>query len=275
MNIDLHSHSRISDGLLSPATLVERAKARGVDVLALTDHDETSGLPEACERAKNIGVHLIQGVEVSVSWGDDTVHVVGLHIDPERGELKAGLSRVRKTRDSRAGRIAQALRENGIPDALQGALSYAGNPALISRAHFARFLVAQGYVRDTKAVFEHYLVPGKPGYVPHQWASLEEAVGWIRGSGGMAVMAHPGRYRLSRPQMRQLVARFRELGGEGIEVISAAHTPEQWREYGALAQEYGLLASRASDFHGPGESKADLGSLPSLPTQLTPVWDRW
>lgn len=275
MNIDLHCHSTFSDGLLPPALLVERAHWRGVDVLALTDHDETAGLAEAREAALRWKMRFINGVEISVSWGDDTLHIVGLNIDPEHPALHDGLQRIRHTRDSRAVRIGDALAEAGIEGAYAGALTYAGNPALVSRAHFARYLVEQGHASDFRSVFDHYLVAGKPGYVEHQWATLDEAVGWIRGSGGMAVIAHPGRYRITKDELRTVIAHFKALGGEGIEVVTGAHSPEEYREYAQVARDFGLLASRASDFHGPSESKIDLGSLPNLPADLKPVWHAW
>lgn len=275
MNADLHCHSRISDGLLSPAQVVERAHERGVEMLALTDHDETAGLADARSTAERLGLRFIDGVEISVSWGEGSIHIIGLRINPAHTGLAAGLERIRSSRDSRAVRMAESLAQAGIDGALDGALRHAGNPALISRAHFARFLVEQGHAREFRNVFEHYLVRGKPGFVPHQWASLAEAVEWIRASGGMAVIAHPGSYRLPAQSMHELIATFRDLGGEGIEVMSGAHSPEQFGQYGELARAYGLRASRASDFHGPGESRVELGSLPPLPGGLTPVWRDW
>jgi len=246
-----------------------------VHMLALTDHDETSGLAEARATAEELGLRFIDGVEISVSWDEHTVHIVGLNLNPEEETLRNGLARIRSTRDRRAGNIAASLKQAGIPGALEGALSFAGNPGLISRAHFARFLVQHAYARDVKAVFEHYLVAGKPGYVPHQWASLDEAIHWIHAGGGTAVIAHPGRYRFTRQEMRDFITRFRDLGGEGMEVVSGAHSPEQYREYATLVSEFGLLASRASDFHGPKESRVDLGKLPELPANLKPVWQHW
>ena len=275
MNVDLHCHSTFSDGLLAPAVLLERAHWRGVDVLALTDHDETAGLAEARAAAAQWNIRLIDGVEISISWGDHTIHIVGLGIDPEYSALHEGLKRIRHTRDSRAVRIGDELAKVGIEGAYAGALTYAGNPALVSRAHFARDLVEQGHAGDFRSVFDHYLAVGKPGYVEHQWATLEEAVGWIRDSGGMAVIAHPARYRVTKDEMRQFITRFKALGGEGIEVVSGAHSHEEYQEYALVAKEFGLLASRASDFHGPSESKVDLGSLPDLPADLKPVWHGW
>lgn len=275
-NADLHCHSTVSDGLLAPAALVERAVANGVDLLALTDHDEVGGLDAAIAAAQSAGLRFVTGVEISVSWGDDqTVHIVGLGFDHRHPELCAGLERVRGGRDARAGRIAAELAKVGIEGAYEGALKYAGNPALISRSHFARYIVERGFAPDVKTVFEHWLAKGKPGYVSHPWAELAEAVGWIHAAGGLAVIAHPGRYRLSAAERRALYSAFKDLGGEGIEVVSGAATAEEIREFASIAREFGLLASRASDFHGPGESYTDLGRMAPLPPDLTPVWARW
>ena len=275
MNIDLHCHSIASDGLLAPDALAARAADQGVTVLALTDHDEIVGLAQAREAAEARGVRFVDGVEISVNWADITVHVVGLQIDPRNAALSAGLETVRSSRARRAEKIGEALGAAGIPDSFAGALACVGNPDVISRTHFARFLVKQGYARDVRSVFHHYLVKGKPGYVPHQWAALADAVGWIRGSGGVAVIAHPGRYKLSPPEMRRLLSEFRDCGGTGIEVVTGSHAPEQYGVYARFAREFGLLASRGSDFHGAGESKAELGSLPPLPQDLKPVWHDW
>ncbi len=275
MNADLHCHSTFSDGLLTPTQLVARAYECGVQMLALTDHDELAGLTEARCAAEGVRMRFIDGVEISVSWGEGSIHIVGLRINPLNLELSEGLERTRTSRDSRAIKMAASLAAAGIPDALEGALRYAGNPALISRAHFARFLVEQGYAREVRSVFEHYLVKGKPGFVPHQWASLAEAIGWILASGGMAVIAHPGSYRMSLPVMRELLGTFRDLGGQGLEVLSGAHSPEQYQEYAKLAREYGLHASRGADYHGPKESRMEFGALPELPPDLTPVWQDW
>ncbi|MCX8087397.1 MAG: PHP domain-containing protein [Rhodocyclaceae bacterium] len=275
-NADLHCHSTVSDGLLPPAALIERAVANGVDLLALTDHDEVGGLDAAIAAAEAAGLPFVTGVEISVSWGDDqTVHIVGLGFDHRHPGLRAGLERVRGGRDARAGRIAEELAKVGIEGAYEGALKYAGNPALISRSHFARYIVERGFAPDVKTVFEHWLAKGKPGYVSHPWAELAEAVDWIHAAGGIAVIAHPGRYRLSAAERRALYAAFKDLGGEGIEVVSGAATAEEIREFAGIAREFGLLASRASDFHGPGESYTDLGRMAMLPSDLTPVWAAW
>jgi 3',5'-nucleoside bisphosphate phosphatase len=275
MNIDLHCHSVVSDGVLAPADLVARAQANGVEWLALTDHDELSGLAEARERAAALGLGFIDGVEISVTWRGITIHIVGLRIDPDNADLQTGLASVRSGRLRRAEKMAVELSKVGIDGSLDGALRYAENSAIVGRTHFARFLVASGHARDVKDVFQNYLVQGKPGYVPHQWASLAEAVAWIHAAGGVAVIAHPGRYKLSPLELRELLTEFRELGGEGIEVVTGSHSPEQYSQFASLAREFGLLASRGSDFHSPGESKIDLGRLPDLPAQLRPVWHDW
>jgi predicted metal-dependent phosphoesterase TrpH len=275
LNADLHCHSTVSDGLLSPAALVRRAAANGVEMLALTDHDELDGIAEAAAEAAAAGLKLVPGAEISVSWGDDhTVHVVALGVDPGYRPLADGLIRVRGGRDSRARRMAEELDRVGIHGAYEGALRHAGNPALIGRSHFARYIVELGHAREVKSVFDWWLAKGKPGYVRHPWASLEEAMGWIAGAGGIAVIAHPGRYRLSRAELDALFRDFRDLGGLGIEVLSGSHGDEHIREFSRVARHYGFLASRGSDFHGPGESWVDLGRLPNLPDDLVPVWTR-
>jgi hypothetical protein len=275
LNVDLHCHSTASDGLLKPADLVARAVANGVTTLALTDHDDLSGLAEARAQAESEGVHFVDGVEISVTWEGTTVHIVGLQIDPENPVLRSGLESVREGRAKRAEKMGDALAAAGIPDSLAGAKTYAENPNLISRTHFARHLVKSGRARDVKNVFQHYLVKGKPGFVEHQWASLADAVSWIRASGGIAVIAHPGRYEFSKSEMHAFVAQFRDCGGAGIEVVTGSHTPEQYVEFARVSREFGLLASRGSDYHGKGESRADLGDLPQLPDDLKPVWHDW
>jgi predicted metal-dependent phosphoesterase TrpH len=276
LNADLHCHSRVSDGLLAPAEVAQRAAANGVELWALTDHDELGGLAEARQAAEAAGMHFVDGVEISISWGDDqTVHIVGLGVDPQHPALVAGLTQVRSGRDARAGRMAAELDKVGIHGAYEGALKYVGNPALISRSHFARYIVECGHARDVKSVFDHWLAKGKPGYVEHAWATLEDALGWIVGAGGTAVIAHPARYRLSKVERTALFERFKALGGEGIEVLSGSQNAEDCLEYSRVARHYGFLASRGSDFHGPGESWIDLGKLPNLADDLVPVWSKW
>lgn len=273
LNADLHCHSTVSDGLLAPAEVVRRAHANGVELLALTDHDELGGLAEARAAAAEVGLRFVDGVEISISWGEDqTVHIIGLGIDPENKALADGLRQVRGGRDARAGRMADELDKAGIHGSYEGALKYVGNPALISRSHFARYIVESGFAKDTKSVFDFWLAKGKPGYVEHTWASLKDSLDWIIGAGGIAVVAHPGRYRLSRAERQKLFGEFKNLGGRGIEVLSGSHAENETRELARVAKEFGFLASRGSDFHGPGESWIDLGRLPNLPDGLTPVW---
>jgi predicted metal-dependent phosphoesterase TrpH len=272
MKVDLHSHSTWSDGLLKPAQLVARAGERGVGLLALTDHDETGGLAEACDACAAAGVTLVNGVEISVSWGGHTVHVVGLRVDPAHPSLSAGLAKLREGRHHRAEAIARGLEKAGIEGSLAGARAYVTNPELVGRAHFARFLVERGVARDLQAVFRRYLTPGKPGYVPHQWAGLGEAVDWIQASGGLAVLAHPGRYPFDAAQREALFEGFKETGGKGIEVVTGSHTADQFDVYARYARRYGLLASSGSDFHGASESRRDLGDLPELPSGCEPIW---
>ncbi|MCK9509721.1 MAG: PHP domain-containing protein [Pigmentiphaga sp.] len=274
-NIDLHSHSCLSDGALPPAEVVARAKRLGVHVLALTDHDEVAGLADAQAAATAEGVRFIPGVEISVTWARRGVHIVGLNIDPQDARLRAGLAQTRRGRLARAGRIAEQLERAGYPGGLEAAQRLAGNPEIISRTHFARFLVEQGAAPSVGKVFDHYLSPGKPGFEPMQWASLEDALSWIHGAGGRAVIAHPGRYTYDPTAFDAFFAAFADLGGEGIEVITGSHTPEQYREYAEVAARYGFLASRGSDFHAPGESRVDLGQLPALPPHLAPIWHDW
>ncbi len=273
LDVDLHSHSTRSDGLLTPSEVVTRAFGQGVKTYALTDHDDLSGLAEARAAAESHGMQFIDGVEISVSWQDKTLHIVGLNFDPEHVEIADGLRDVRADRLQRAERIAADLERAGIAGALAGAKRYARNPDLLSRPHFARYMVELGLVKDTQTAFKRYLTPGKPGYVEHQWATLAQAVRWICAAGGSAVIAHPGRYKLNNRQNETLLGEFRDLGGAGIEVVTGSHTADQYDTWARYAQRYGLKASAGSDFHGPGESYLDLGKLPDLPYGLAPVWE--
>ncbi|MGB4345247.1 MAG: 3',5'-nucleoside bisphosphate phosphatase [Burkholderiaceae bacterium] len=275
LNVDLHCHSHVSDGVLSPTDLARRAKANGVDVWALTDHDEVGGIAEARQAAAEIGLRFVAGVEISITWAGKTVHIVGLGIDEKNEALLQGLASVRGGRDGRGREIAAQLAVVGIPGAYEGALKYADNPELIGRAHFARYIVELGVQDSVSEVFRHFLVEGKPGFVPHRWATLEQAVSWIRAAGGRAVIAHPGRYPFDDLSFDALLDAFRQLGGEGIEVVTGSHTPDQYALYARVAQQSGMLASRGSDFHGPTESRVDLGSLPPLPANVLPVWHDW
>ena len=275
MQIDLHSHSNISDGLFSPRDLVAHAAEQGVDVLALTDHDGTDGLAEARAAAAEFGLHFIDGTEISVTWRKRTIHIVGLNIDPYHPSLENGLRAIRASRMARAESIAESLARAGIKNSLAGAQRYAENAEMIGRTHFARYLVEAGYAPDVKRVFKRYLVNGKPGHVAHEWVGLDDAVGWITASGGIAVLAHPGRYDLGADAMRALIDEFKQAGGRAIEVVTGSHTPQQYGIFAAYARQFDLLASCGSDYHGPQESYLEMGRLPALPAECTPVWAEW
>jgi predicted metal-dependent phosphoesterase TrpH len=272
INADLHCHSVVSDGTLTPEELAQRAHANGVKLWSLTDHDELGGQERAKAAAAALKMDYLAGVEISVTWMGQTIHIVGLGIDHQDAGILDGLKRTREGRGDRAKQMAEQLLKVGIPGAYEGALHYAGNHDLISRTHFARFLVEQGVCKDTEHVFKNYLVEDKPGFVPHRWANLDQAIHWIRQAGGVAVIAHPGRYKLNAIQRGELFQFFKDHGGLGIEVITGSHSPDQYQEYGKIAKQYGFLASRGSDFHDPSESHIDLGVLPLLPEHLTPVW---
>lgn len=272
INADLHCHSVVSDGTLSPEELALRAHQNGVHLWSLTDHDVLGGQARAQDAALNLGMEYVSGVEISISWMGQTVHIVGLGFDPSNVTLQDGLRATRDGREERARQMAAQLAQIGIENSYEGALKFAGNPELIARTHFARYLVEQQVCRDMDEVFRKYLVAGKPGYVSHRWASLDQAVDWITGAGGEAVIAHPGRYRLNAMQMDELYARFKDLGGAGIEVVTGSHSPDQYQTYAEIAKRYGFMASRGSDFHDPQESDIDLGQLPHLPEHLTPIW---
>lgn len=273
LNADLHCHSHVSDGLLSPAALAERAAKAGVGLWALTDHDELGGQAEAREAALDLGLAWLAGVEVSISFAGETVHIVGLGVDPDEAGLQAGLASVRSGRSERARAMGEDLARIGLPGAYEGALRYVHNPNLVSRTHFARWLVETGVCEATHEVFRRYLTEGKPGYVPHRWAGLGDTVRWITGAGGIAVIAHPGRYRFSPTAEYALITEFMAHGGRGIEVVTGSHSAAEALKYADTAREFGLLASRGSDFHAPGESRTELGALPWLPGDLDAVWD--
>lgn len=271
---DLHTHSTASDGTLSPAELVRRAAAAGVELLALTDHDTTAGVAAAIAEARDSGLRLLPGVEVSVTWGGRTVHLVGLDVDPDDADLQRGLARLAEHRSWRAREIARRLAAEGIEGALDGAAAFAGGGS-IGRTHFARFLVSRGHAASVRDVFKHFLVKNKPGHVAGEWAGLAEAVGWIRGAGGRAVIAHPARYGFTRSKLFRMIAELREAGGVGLEVVSGSHSREDILVQGRYARETGLLASAGSDYHGPDTPWIELGRLPPLPAGCTPIWADW
>nr|CBA28021.1 Protein trpH [Curvibacter putative symbiont of Hydra magnipapillata] len=273
LNADLHCHSVVSDGTLTPEALAERAKSNGVELWALTDHDEIGGLQRARDAAHAQGMRYLTGVEISVTFLHQTVHIVGLGFDAENDDLRQGLRRTRGGRKERAMEMSDGLAKVGIKDAFEGALKFVGNPELISRTHFARFLVETGACKDTNEVFRKYLTEGKPGYVPHRWATLKDAVQWITQAGGMAIIAHPARYKFSPNEEFALFTEFKGHGGQGVEVVTGSHSAAEYVTYAGTAKEFGLAASRGSDFHSPLESHTELGTLPYLPGGLTPVWE--
>lgn len=273
LNADLHCHSVVSDGTLTPEALAARASANGVELWALTDHDEIGGQQRAAAAAKSNGMKYLTGTEVSVTFLNQTVHIVGLGFDADNQALKDGLRQTRGGREQRAMEMADGLAKVGIKDAYAGALKFVGNPELISRTHFARFLVESGVCKETNEVFRKFLTEGKPGFVAHRWATLKDAVTWITGAGGMAVIAHPARYKFTPNEEFALFTEFKGHGGQGVEVVTGSHTAAEYLIYADTAREFGLAASRGSDFHSPDESHTELGTLPLLPGNLTPVWD--
>jgi 3',5'-nucleoside bisphosphate phosphatase len=273
LNADLHCHSVVSDGTLTPEALAARAKANGVELWALTDHDEVGGQVRAAAAAKVQGMAYLTGTEISVTFANETVHIVGLGFDAGNPLIVNGLAKTRGGRGERAMEMSDGLAKVGIKGAYEGALKFVGNPELISRTHFARFLVESGVCKDTYEVFRKYLTENKPGFVPHRWAALGDAVSWITQSGGVAVIAHPGRYKFTANEEFALFSEFKAHGGQGVEVVTGSHTAAEFVEYAGVAKEFGLAASRGSDFHSPDESRIDLGALPMLPGELTPVWE--
>ena len=273
LNADLHCHSVVSDGTLTPEALATRAKTNGVELWALTDHDEIGGLSRAAAAAKAQGLNYLTGAEISVTFAGETVHIVGLGFDADNAALTQGLHNTRGGRSQRAMDMAEGLAKVGINGAFEGALKFVGNPELISRTHFARFLVESGVCSETHEVFRKYLTEGKPGYVPHRWATLRDAVTWITQAKGVAVIAHPGRYKFTANEEYALFTEFKAHGGQAVEVVTGSHTTQEYVKYAETAKEFGLAASRGSDFHSPDESRTDLGALPFLPGELTPVWD--
>ncbi len=273
LNADLHCHSVVSDGTMTPEALAQRAQLNGVELWALTDHDEIGGQHRAAAAAKAQGMAYLTGTEISVTFAGETVHIVGLGFDPDDAALRQGLHNTRNGREQRAREMSDSLDKAGIHGAFEGALKFVGNPELISRTHFARHLVESGICKETSEVFRKYLTEGKPGYVPHRWATLKDAVSWITQAQGMAVIAHPGRYNFSANAEYALFTEFKAHGGRGVEVVTGSHSRQEFIKYAETAKEFGLAASRGSDFHSPDESHTDLGTLPFLAGDLTPVWE--
>jgi hypothetical protein len=273
LNADLHCHSVVSDGTLTPEALAQRAKANGVELWALTDHDEIGGQARALKAAQTLELPYLSGVEISVTFAHKTVHIVGLGFDTSDPLILEGLKATRGGREQRAKEMSLQLEKVGIAGAFEGALGFAGNMELISRTHFARFLVESGVCSDTNEVFRRFLTEGKPGFVEHKWANLKDAVSWIKACKGVAVIAHPGRYGFTANEEYAFFMEFKSHGGQAVEVVTGSHTPDEYIQYTDMALEFDLWASRGSDFHSPSESRIDLGSLPWLPGKLKPIWE--
>ena len=271
--IDLHTHSRLSDGVLSPAELVALAATRGVTLLALTDHDTVEGLPAATLAAAGTGLHLVDGVEISVSWEHKTLHVVGLDVDPGHPALTAGLARLQEVREVRALEIGRKLEAKGFQTALAGAQALAGD-AKLTRTHFARFLHQAGHVKDEAQAYKKWLGRGKPANVDAQWASLEEAIHWIHAAGGQAVLAHPFRYGMTRAWLIKTLTAFKQAGGDGMEVVNGRGNPDEFHTALHLAKRFELAASVGSDFHAPAPYSQP-GVKVELPADVAVVWSRF
>jgi 3',5'-nucleoside bisphosphate phosphatase len=283
LNFDLHSHTNASDGKLTAEALIALAHKNHCDAFALTDHDTVANVAPAAAAAKAVGLRFIAGVEISVSWvaeGDidsksTTIHIVGLNVDPTNQILLNGLASVREGRIIRGKAIARQLVEAGIPDIFGEAYAFAENKEMLSRTHFARALVARGVVKDISGAFKRFLTEGNPGYLPHRWASLPDAIAWIQAAGGVAVIAHPGRYKLSKTELNQLFTEFKALGGKSIEVVTGSHSPDEYAPFAAHCKAFDFYASRGADFHAAGETPDEPGSLPTLAAvdrDLRPVW---
>lgn len=276
MLFDFHCHSTASDGALAPEQLMARAARNGARYVALTDHDQLAGLSQARQSAEQLGMRFVEGVEISVSWRGMSVHIVGLNFDVDNVALAQGLAENASGRAKRAVVIAEQLEEVGVQNALARALAEAnGRMDLLARTHFARVMVADKKAISVRHVFQNYLVEGKPGFVAHEWAELAQAIEWIHGAGGIAVLAHPGRYPHDADSEMDLIREFVDLGGQAIEVVTGSHSKQQFKHYAQMCDSFNLFASAGSDFHGAGESKMDIGKVPTLPVGLRPVWNLW
>lgn len=272
MIYDLHSHSTASDGILSPTALVQRAVEQGVGVLALTDHDTVSGVAEAKKAAAELPIQLISGVEISILWHDKSIHLAALNVDETHPALTTLLKKQAELRQARAEQIGEKLKKAGIANAYEGAKKLANGE--VTRAHYARFLLAEGYVRDEEHAFKRYLGIGKAAYVKPIWCSLEEAIEVTHAAGGLICVAHPLRYKLTARWVRQLISEFKQAGGDGLEVAGCAQTPDQRQLLARWANEFELYASAGSDFHYPA-GWIELGKGLTLPESVTPIWTQF
>ncbi len=272
MSFDLHTHTSASDGALAPSALVQLAHDCGVSTLAVTDHDTTAGLQEAQQKAQELDIRFIPGIELSVSWTQTVIHIVGLNINTDSVAMQQGIASLKQLREVRAQQIGESLAKSGFEHAFSGAKELAGE-GTITRLHFAQYLVAQGCAKNVSKIFKHYLVRGKPGYVATRWASLEDAVSWITGAGGIAVIAHPHRYKIGNKVIQRLLEEFKQCGGQGIEVVCGNSNYKDTTKFSRLTQKFELLASVGSDYHGPHQNWNGLGCLAPLPDSVEPVWN--
>ncbi len=271
---DLHTHSTASDGAIAPAQLIARANALGIHNLALTDHDTINGLAEASNAAATLDINLINGIELSAKWNNSTVHIVGLKIDPECAAINELTINLAKLREQRAIRIGEKLAKTGIEQAYEHAKKLAG-AGTVTRQHFAQFLVEKGHARSQSDVFKRFLVRNKPGYVSVDWPLLDETIATIHKAGGIAVIAHPMRYRMTASKLRRLISDFKEHGGKAIEVVTGHNDKQEIEQSAGYARKYELAASAGSDFHNEQTPWGQLGNLSSMPDGLTPVWEIW
>ena len=269
---DLHCHSTASDGALSPTELIERAHLQGVTTISLTDHDTTQGLDEALQAALRLNMRFINGIELSTTWENHCLHIVGLNINPDYALLKTGIRHLQTIRSERAQKIADKLARKRIPDAYAAVTAAAGR-GMITRSHFADFLLKQHHVSTQQEAFDRYLGQGKSAFVSTTWASLTDAVDWITQAGGVAVLAHPLRYKLTANWMNRLLTAFKDMGGQGIEVITGRSSPEEIILTGKYLARYDFYGSVGSDFHNPSNQWVELGRLKALPETIKPVWE--
>lgn len=269
---DLHCHSTASDGALTPTELVHRAQQKGVTTLALTDHDTTAGIVEAQQSAKTVNIDLIPGIELSTTWNHQCIHIIGLNINPAHQPLCDGIRKLQSIRIERAEKIAFKLEKKQIPGALEAVRMSAGN-GMITRTHFADFLLSNNHVSTMQGAFDRYLSKGKPAFVSTSWTDLQEAISWIKESGGIAVLAHPMRYKLTASKIKRLLADFKDMGGQGMEVVCGRNNPDEIRLTANYAKCFELSGSVGSDFHNPKNRWVELGRLVPLPSGVKPVWE--
>ena len=271
MKIDLHSHSYYSDGFLSPSAVVRMASKVGCDLFSLTDHDTTDGIVEAKLEADRLGLNLVDGVEISAFWRNSAIHILGLGIDIENDMLQTGLEFNQNLRNDRAKKIALGLWRSGIKDALEKTHMISGGH-MLTRTHFAQMLIQEGYCKDMKSVFRRYMTGRKPGSVGVEWKDFGEVIKWIQSAGGKALIAHPFRYRMTHSKIKKMLIDFKEANGDGFEVINSNSSNEEISLGDQWSEDYKLLASIGSDFHGWPNQRVQIGNLADLPNNSRAIW---